>query len=358
MNGPSPAQHERRRQRLTAWLLGLLVALVLLWTLRATAVATLPLACALFIGLAVWPLCDRVRNLMPRRLRWLGYVVAMLVVVGLLALFVAGIALALQQVAAGGTQYIPEIKRQLSRGDVIGLIGERQLAALFDEVRSYALSLLNATWHTVAGIVLIFFLVLLMLTEAGDWRAKLEAVTGQSAGRGWTQVGAAIGQRFRRYFLTRLALGAITGALYAAWLALFGIDFLLLWGMLALLLNFIPTIGSLIAGILPVLFALVQKDAGTAAIVAAGLLAIEQVMGNFVDPKVTGRQLSVSPLVVLVSLLLWGWVWGLAGTLLAVPMTVLITILFAHIPALKPVALFLSNERDMAGLEAHTAPIR
>src|SRR5690606_3089301 len=91
--------------------------------------------------------------------------------------------------------------------------------------------------------------------------------------------------------------------LYAGWLAIFGTPLLLVWGILALLLNFIPTIGSLIAGILPVLFVFAQQDLQTAILVAAGLLVIEQVMGNYIDPKVTGRQLSLSPLVVLVSLL-------------------------------------------------------
>ena len=126
-------------------------------------------------------------------------------------------------------------------------------------------------------------------------------------------------------------------------------------GLLALLLNFIPTVGSLIAGIFPVLFAFAQKDPGTALLVGGGLLVIEQVMGNFVDPKLLGERLSVSPLVILVSLLVWSWIWGIAGALIAVPMTVLLTVTFAQVPALRPVALFLSNERDLEGLEEHVA---
>src|SRR5690606_27153103 len=105
-----------------------------------------------------------------------------------------------------------------------------------------------------------------------------------------------------------------------------GTPLLLVWAVLALLLNFIPTFGSLIAGALPVLFVLGQQDLSTALFVGAGLLIIEQIMGNYVDPKVTGHQLALSPLVVLVSLVLWTWLWGITGALIATPMTMLLAI--------------------------------
>ena len=186
--------------------------------------------------------------------------------------------------------------------------------------------------------------------------AKIKTISPGDDGRSWRDMSQAIGQKFRVYFFTRLALGSITGALYAAWLAIFDVPLLLVWAILALLLNFIPTIGSLIAGILPVLFVFAQQDVATATMVAVGLLVIEQVMGNYVDPKVTGRQLSLSPLIVLVSLLLWGWVWGILGALIATPMTMLLAIVFAHVPALRPIALLLSEETDMEGLDRAMAP--
>ncbi len=142
------------------------------------------------------------------------------------------------------------------------------------------------------------------------------------------------------------------------WLSLFGIDFILVWGLLALLLNFIPTVGSLIAVISPVLFAFVQKDPGTAMLVAGGLLLIEQIMGNFVDPRLLGKKISVSPLMILVALLVWSWIWGVPGALIAVPMTILVVVTFAQIPALRPVALLLSNERDLADLAEQLAQRR
>ncbi len=360
--GAHAASAERQGARgrpIRTWLLGLIFVLGLAWTLRATMMVTLPVAAAVLIALAVAPVCSWVQERVSGRMQWLGYAAAMLLVVGVLALFFAGLALAGQQVASGSRQYLPQMQQQLQNSGLASMLGgSGQAGKALQSASSYFFSAFSMAWNTVAGLVLIFFLVLLMLIEGADWRAKLRTIVGPSSGREWEEAAIAIGQRFRRYFLTRLLLGAITGALYAGWLALFGIDFLLVWALLAFLLNFVPTIGSLIAGLLAVLFAFAQKDPGTAALVAAGLLAIEQVMGNFVDPKLLGRQLSISPLVVLVSLLVWTWMWGAAGALLSVPMTVLVTIIFAHIPALRPVALFLSNERDMAALEERTSPDR
>ena len=189
--------------------------------------------------------------------------------------------------------------------------------------------------------------------EAPTWRAKLAAVTRADHEVGWGRSVTAIAQRFRWYLVVRTVLGAITGTLYGLWTWAFGLEFALVWGLLGFLLNYIPTLGSIVAGALPIAFAFFTKDFGTALIIGAGLLVIEQVMGNFVDPRLQGKQLSLSPLVVLFSLLVWGWIWGVPGALLAVPLTVLITIVFTHLSGLRRIALMLSDERDLAALRLH-----
>jgi AI-2 transport protein TqsA len=348
--GPRPAP-----AMLATWLLGGLLAIALIWFLRAAAAVTLPLVCGILIALAVMPVAAAVRRAVPKPLAWLGHVAAMAVVIAFLALFVGGISLAAHQVAAQAGALLPRLQQAVAGAPLAGLFdGPLSPERLLGSLSGYATAIVRSAGAILSGIVLIFFLTLLVLTEVDDWRAKTAAAFGD--GRRWAESAEAVGQRFRRYFLARLLLGALTGLLYAAWLALFGMPLLLVWAMLALLLNFIPTVGSLIAGALPVLFAFALRDVGTAAGIAVGLLAIEQVIGNLVDPRVMGRQLSLSPLIVLVSLLLWTWVWGLAGALIAVPTTVLLTIAFAHVPKLRRVALLFSNERDLDGLAAVTAP--
>lgn len=363
--GPAPDEARKRGQTPGAlrWMLGLLLALAVLWTLRFTVSVTLPVAIAIIVAFSVWPVSRWVQDRVPQRLRWLGNTAALLLVVLILCLVAGGISLAAQQVLQQIPQDMGPLREravQMARSlNLEGVLGgpdqiSGALGRLFEAVAGYAKTLVGIATSALAGLVLVFFLVLLMLAEAFTWRAKLDSLSGGHDQ--WADAVTAIGQRFRHYFLTRMLLGAATGVLYAGYLALFGVDLLLVWGLLAFLLNFVPTVGSLIAGILPIIYVAFTKDPTTALLVAGGLLVIEQVMGNYVDPKILGRQLAISPLVILISLLLWSWVWGLVGALVAVPMTVLLIIIFANVPALRPVALLLSDERDMNGLAAHTRP--
>ena len=124
----------------------------------------------------------------------------------------------------------------------------------------------------------------------------------------------------------------------------FGVDFPFIWGTLTVLLNFIPNIGSMIAVMPPVLLALVQFD-GLARPVTllAALTTIQVTIGNFLDPRWLGRSLSLSPLVVFVMMVFWGWVWGIVGIFLAVPLTILMKIAFEHIVPLRPLAVLMGD---------------
>lgn len=360
---PDPGRADSRAPGAIRWMLGLLLALAVLWTLRLSVSVTLPVAVAIIVAFSVWPVSRWVQARVPEKLSWLGNLSALLLVVLILCLVVGGISLAAQQVL----QQVPKDMGPL-RERAVQIAGDLNLDRFLggpdqisgalgrgiEMVTGYAKTLLSVATSTVAGLVLVFFLVLLMLAEAFTWRGKLDSLSGDRAH--WGDAVTAIGQRFRHYFLTRMLLGAATGALYAGYLALFGVDLLLVWGLLTFLLNFIPTVGSLISGLLPIIYVALTKDPTTALLVAGGLLVIEQVMGNYVDPKILGRQLAISPLVILISLLLWSWVWGVVGALIAVPMTVLLIVIFANVPALRPVALLLSDERDIAGLIEHTRP--
>lgn len=329
---------------------GLLIVLAVaatIWLLRAAAVVAMPVAFALLIALGVWPVSRAVRAGVPRSFGWLGSLAAILVVIAFVALFLAGLSLVGWQVVDLVGELAPRLQAKLQGGGLPIPTGGGQaspLDSMLREVGSWGLTALNTVWQALAGIILILFLVLLMVGEADSWKAKAAAISQGKRTDKWTQVAASVGVKFRTFFLTRLMLGIITAALYAAWLALFGVDYLLLWATLAVLLNFIPTVGSLVAGTLPVLYAFVLKDVGTAAAIAGGLLVIEQIMGNFVDPKLMGRQLSLSPLVVLIALIFWSWLWGLPGAFLSVPLTVFLAIVFAHVDALQPVALLLGDK--------------
>ena len=113
--------------------------------------------------------------------------------------------------------------------------------------------------------------------------------------------------------------------------------------MLTFLLSFVPNLGSILSGILPTIYAFTTKDIGTAIAVGAGLTLIEQVIGNYIDPRVQGRLVAVSPTVIFAGLLVFAWIWGAPGALLATPVLIAAVIAFTHLDAMRPVALLLSN---------------
>jgi predicted PurR-regulated permease PerM len=136
-------------------------------------------------------------------------------------------------------------------------------------------------------------------------------------------------------------MSLVTGAIIAIALALMGVDFPLLWGALAFLLNFIPTIGSIIAALPPLLLSLVQLGPWYALGVMILFLAVNMIIGNILEPALTGRQLGMSPLVVFGSLLFWGWVWGPVGMILSVPLTMIIKIILENTQDMRWVAALL-----------------
>lgn len=154
-----------------------------------------------------------------------------------------------------------------------------------------------------------------------------------------------INKAVQHYLGLKTAISALTGFLVSICLMLFGIHFAVLWGVLAFALNFIPNIGSLISVVPPVAITLFQTGSVTKTLIVAGLLVtIQMVVGNVVEPKVMGRGLNLSPLVVLLSLLFWGWMWGIAGMLLSVPLTAAIKIGMEQLDSTRPLARLMADK--------------
>ena len=153
-----------------------------------------------------------------------------------------------------------------------------------------------------------------------------------------------IDEKVKAYLLIKLMMSAITGLTVGVTLSLIGLDMAILFGVLAFLLNFIPTFGSIVATLLPFILSIVQFDNMVQpALVLAIPLAIQVTVGNVIEPRVLGERLDIHPVVILFSLVLWWLIWGLPGMLMAAPLTAVIKIIFSHIDTLKPVARIIEG---------------
>ncbi len=140
-----------------------------------------------------------------------------------------------------------------------------------------------------------------------------------------------ITEQIQRYIATKFLISLITGLIVGIILWIFGVDFTIVWAVLAFFLNFIPNIGSILAIILPTVMALIQYESVGYTFVIGGILTIVQnLIGNIIEPKIMGDKLGLNPLIILLSLLVWGYVWGIAGMFLSVPLTAVVKIIISN----------------------------
>lgn len=338
---PSPPSG-RWRARLLAVAATVLVLAFLKWA----QVATMPLAFGVFVAVLLWPLQVRLERRLPRRL---AFAISVLVLLAVLVGFFAALGWSAGKVAERAPQYadrldeIASSARQwaASRGLPLpegGVSGEaaQQLA------RRAAMVL----YSSLTMIVLVLAFAILALLEGHLFREKARRGFRQERhARGVLESAERIVVRFQQYLWARTVVALIQGV--SAWLVALalGLDFALVWGLIAMLLNYIPSVGSVLAVIPPTLFATVQFDGWGRPLAVLGAMALLQILlGNFVDPKIEGRFLKLSPVVVLFAIVFWGWLWGVGGALLGVPIMVALVIVFDELPQTRWLAAMLVGD--------------
>jgi AI-2 transport protein TqsA len=193
------------------------------------------------------------------------------------------------------------------------------------------------------GFLILLFLIFI-LSGSGELSRKFAQAFADEHAERASVVIENIDARVRQYMVTKTLVSLLTGATSAIILTIIGVDFALLWGFLTFLLNFIPNIGSLFGTVFPVTIALLQFDSPARAIIALVLLVLSQnLIGNILEPKIMAFSLNLSPLLILVALMFWGWLWGVMGMILAVPIMSTIKIICEQVESLKPIAIFMSG---------------
>ena len=249
---------------------------------------------------------------------------------------------------AGGTM---EMLRSLG----VDLSGTPVLEA-FDPAAVFALAgnTLLGFGSVLSNGFLILLAVIFMLAEASSFPRKLRDVLANPDDLPYFE---RVAENINRYFAIKTTISVGTGVVVWVFLSIIGVDFAVLWGLLAFMLNYVPTIGSFIAALPPVLLALVQLGPAHAAVAAIGYVVVNILLGSVVEPRFMGRGLGLSTLVVFLSLVFWGWVLGPVGMLLSVPLTMTVKIALEANPGTQWAAHLLgpadeiveADDRDGAG---------
>ncbi len=191
----------------------------------------------------------------------------------------------------------------------------------------------------LGNLILVLVFLLFMLSGGSSVQDRLKNAFKSEDAERFTDIIGKIEYQVQHYLLIKTSVSALTAIVCGIVLGIAGLDMVVFISFLIFVLNFIPNAGSIIATAFPVIIGILQFGFSIkVAIIAGALIGVQMLIGNVVEPRITGGSLNLSPIVILSSLILWGWVWGIAGMILAVPLTSAVKIIAANIPALKPVS--------------------
>jgi len=207
-------------------------------------------------------------------------------------------------------------------------------------------SMVTALNNLFSKLILMILFLIFFLLGRNQLTIKSESIFSPDTHRKLVGIVENISSQTQKYLLVKTLVSLITGGLVIVILLLFGVEFPLVWGLLTFLFNFIPNIGSLFATILPLLFAAIQFDSWTLIIwLGICLVGVQFIIGNIVEPKLMGDSVNLSPVVILFSLIFWSFILGYAGMFLAIPLTVIVKIIFESIDELRPLGLMMGGAR-------------
>jgi len=215
-------------------------------------------------------------------------------------------------------------------------------------VYNFTISFSNIFLSFVTNAILVVIFVVFILFEASYFKEKLEAAFEERSER-INKMGNDLITQVTRYLTAKFFISLANGAIFAVAFHLVGMEFAIFWGILQFILNFIPNLGSIAGGVIMSVFALIQfwPDPGPVILIVTIILAVNMILGNMLDPKIIGEHVGISPVIVLVSLAIWGYIWGFAGMILAVPMTVIIKIICENIPIMEPLSVLIGTRKSI-----------
>lgn len=215
-----------------------------------------------------------------------------------------------------------------------------------NRIASFLLSSLGPFFSFLTNLLLVFLFLIFILAGQGSLRAKANVAYTKERARQIQEIVEHITRQVQRYLVIKTAINLVAGLLTTAFLMILGLDFAVVFGLLAFLLSYIPHLGAVFASAVPALMAFIQFDSPLLAVLVLAVLYMFHQGLGLLEVKVQGVGLGLSPLLVFFSLIFWGWLWGIPGMVLAVPILAIIKIVCYNIPALKPLSLMMSSRAE------------
>ena len=307
-----------------------------------------PIAFALFGMALVWPLQKTLEAGMPRPIALVLTVLVSLVVIAALAFAIAwSVGDVVHWVLANLERFqslYTRVTQWLAERDIFVTEGVGQY-----DVRTFAgvLQQIAGAINSFAGFCVVVFLLLMFgLTELTFFARRLDELEPKI---GWniSQTAGEIAGKIRKYMLIRTLASVLTGLAVFAYTYSLGLELAIAWGIISFVLNYIPYIGTLVAIVLPVLFATAQFESWQMpVIIFGGLYVIQFFIGNYLEPLIAGKALAVSPFVMLVAFFFWGFLWGMPGAFIGLPVTIAFITICERDPSLRWIVRLVTPSGD------------
>ncbi len=338
--------------------IGVILAVLLVIVLKSLGPILKPLLIAVFLCILLSPI-ERflVRLRLPRPVAYLIIFVAIAAVGFFLGKLIS---LNVKVFMTKLPVYEETVKQQIVQlGDYLGrmkivneLVGTDEITTSgldlsdyvsSDRIKGLVTRSIGSLFGVVGNALVVILLMIFILLEVERFPARVAYAYGEARSKKILEVAATINRDVLKYLMVKTTMAAVSGAIFAGLLGACGVEFSILWGVSAFVLHFIPYIGSYGAVVLPVLMVGVQFSPSAALLMLGILGTIQLILGNYVEPRIMGRELKLSPLVILFALAFWGWLWGVVGVFLAVPITATIKIVMENIPGTRNIARLMSD---------------
>lgn len=328
--------------------LALLVTFLIVFFMIVGKAILLPLVIAIFFWYLINALAQGYKYILPqpRSIRLTAAIITFIIVIWTPIELISE---TIPAVAKAAPVYQANLEKLITRSfEFLGVEQAPVIQHISDSINlgSMASKLAGGLADFAGNAIMILVYMIFLFIEQGTFSHKIAAIFSEK--KSHDKVRKLLGriyQKIQKYLWIKTLTSVVTGLVSYAIMLMVGLDFAEFWALLVFFLNYIPSIGGILATAFPALLALVQFDGiGQFAAIAIGIGATQFIIGNMVEPRIMGATLNLSPLIIIISLVTWGTIWGIPGMFLCVPLTVILAMVMAEFKKTRSIAILLSSD--------------